>query len=89
MTKIRCPKCKGSGQSNLPKLLEQTLASIQRRGSTPEELHAALVLKHGGSFGVTAVNGRLEQLRALGLVTREAEGRGVRYFRSKPKNTTA
>lgn len=82
MTKIECQKCRGTGLANLPKALEQTLAHIPRNGTSADELHAVLLSVHGGTFGVTAVNGRLEQLRGLGLVERKQEGRGVRYFRS-------
>lgn len=83
---IPCPRCHATGRAKLPRLLAQTLVALRRfgdRGATAEELHAALVKKHGGSFGVTAVNGRLEDLRVAGinLVCRKPEGRGFRYFR--------
>jgi len=49
-----------------------------RGGRTAPEL-----LDQFPGVGVTALNNRLEKLRALGLVTRKREGRAWRYWAAK------
>lgn len=53
------------------------------RRATPRELHAAIIARHGGNIGVTAICNRLEQLRGLGLVDRAEAERGWVYFKTK------
>jgi len=74
---IPCPKCNGSGRVFLPCLLNAVRQRL-RGGRTAPEL-----LDQFPGVGVTALNNRLEKLRALGLVTRKREGRAWRYWAAK------
>lgn len=76
---IECPTCGGSGRAPLPDALQETLNVLPRRGQfTAAEIHA----KIPGKVEVTAINNRLESLRALSLLTRERFGKFWKYSRA-------
>jgi hypothetical protein len=71
---IHCSRCEGTGRVPLVPSLDETLRALARGPRTPSELSDALDVPG------TAMNNRLEKLRALGLVTRwHAVSRGYVY----------
>lgn len=72
---IPCRHCEGSGKETLPEPLRQTLMKLGKKRATSEDLREEGVTRE-------AINNRLEQLRELGFVSREREGRFFLYFRS-------
>lgn len=75
--RIPCDKCSGAGQVDLSDQLQETLDAVARGIKTAPEIHA--VVKGNDSFGITAVNHRLDQLINLGLVTRKRHGKAFLY----------
>lgn len=78
---IACSKCNGTGKIELPAPLLEVLTVMNdepRKMWLVSEIHK--LAPNYTSFGVTAINNRLEALRELGLVTREKFGKQWRYF---------
>lgn len=64
---VPCLCCNGSGKMQLPSSLWDTLLALKRRRNA----HAAELLPFiNDEVDATAINNRLERLRALGFVTR-------------------
>lgn len=80
---ITCTKCEGHGKHALSDELWQTLAAVQRLKLAHAEQVARAVRPRPST---TAMNNRLEELRALNLVKREREGR---YFYYSPMEANA
>lgn len=76
-----CPKCAGVGKLALNKFLLETLQTVKKlRGATAKEIHFAL--NAGENIHTTAINNRLEDLRALGLVIRNRSEDGKSWVYS-------
>lgn len=72
---IVCPTC-NTGRIKLQEVLRDTLAELRRTpGFTAGELHERFP-----GVGVSAINNRLEDLRAQGFVRRERDGHAWRYY---------
>lgn len=81
---IPCPTC-GVGFVSL-KALKPSLAITYARFANGRRLSASMVYCQGGEGAtVNAVNNRLEELRKLGFLDREKEGRNWMYFRPAKK----
>lgn len=76
MRKIPCHKCEGTGVLPLPDPLDETLSEI-KGPTTTEKLFRKFP-------GVTrnAQNNRLEELRALGFLKRERQGKEFIYTKT-------
>lgn len=74
--KVTCKTCKGTGQMALSEVLQNTLEELQ---ATPGRTAPEIINRFPG-VGVTALNNRLEDLRALGLVERKRHGKRWRYY---------
>lgn len=73
---VTCMKCQGEGFVAMSDELEDTLKAVYVcPGITAPEM-----LDQFAGVGTTALNNRLEYLRRLGFVRREARGRAWRYF---------
>lgn len=77
MITMACPKCGGNGTVPMTSALLEMLSLVKRMpGKTAPEyinsVHSQLV--------TTSFNNRLEELRRLGLVRRERDGKSFRYF---------
>jgi len=81
MTRIQCDKCQGAGKIQLPADLQSTLAAIRSGLRTTKEIYRRDPNRK--FFGQTAVNNRLERLRALGLITRVRLGKFITYSEVK------
>ena len=79
-----CRVCRGTGRIPVADHLLRVLSLLARKPGTAIELRE----RSGGDakFAPTAkaFNGRLEELRALGMVTREKVGREWVYHEVKP-----
>lgn len=76
---IQCPTCSGTGRAPLQEALQETLDVLPRRGTfTAGAIHE----KIPGTVTINAVNNRLEDLRALGILKRERNGRFWSYSRA-------
>lgn len=76
--KIKCRKCNGRGSVELDRILAGTLHILKElKSCTAPQMYDALQPGYRGT--VTALNKRLERLRAAGLVTRKNLGRGWTY----------
>lgn len=74
--RVKCPKCKGTGMSPMDAMIQATMRALRRSpGRTASDL-----LPQFPGVGVTAINNRLEKLRALGLVRRERRGHAWAYY---------
>lgn len=79
-TKIKCPKCRGTGRADLTYELQNTLDVVRMlKTATSEKI--AERLKWPGS--PTAINNRLDNLLKLGLVTRVRTGKWFAYSVAK------
>jgi hypothetical protein len=86
--KIPCPKCKGNGRVDMGKELLQTLdlvKTFEKNGedATAPEIH--LLLGDPYLSSTTAINNRLNDLVALGFLTRERHGKTWVYSIVKGK----
>jgi hypothetical protein len=76
---ICCPKCRGEGRISLSEAfapLAETLALLREHGPmTANELQPMVSKK----ILITGINNRLEDLRSLGLVSREKRSREWLY----------
>lgn len=77
---ISCRKCEGSGAVDLEDSLWNTLQVLAKlkRATAPEIFEQSQ--GENAFIKVTAINRRLEDLRALNLVEREREGAVWKYF---------
>lgn len=76
MQKVPCNKCAGSGETDLPKPLQDTLAAIRKApsgGITLTELHEAL--NRRGEIAMTSVFKRLHDLEEFKLVSKNPENK--------------
>lgn len=78
--KIHCKACDGSGKATLPKHLAELLSLFKGR----TKLTANQVNVHLKLDTANAVNMRLERLRSLGLLTRDASARPYQYMKANP-----
>jgi len=81
--KVTCPECGGYGEVDMPEPYWQVLGILRAGGGRTA---GELAEKIGNGIRVTAVNNRLEWLRAAGFVRREREGRNWRYYDGKEKD---
>lgn len=82
-TKVPCRHCNGKGSNPLAKELSDTLALFKgAKQFNSEEAQQALGL---GDISRNAINNRLEDLRALGLIDRIRKGRSFYYFKAGAK----
>lgn len=81
MRKVTCFKCKGTGKIKMSMKLSETM----KRFTHASTRLTSLDLAEGEESTVTAFNNRLEELRALGFLDRQRNGRLWEYFR-KPAN---
>lgn len=73
---VTCAACNGCGKVALPDPLWEVITLLRQTGpSTAQHLHQ--LLRFDGE--VTAINNRLEDLRLLGLATRQRMGRRYVY----------
>ncbi len=73
---VTCHHCRGTGKAPLQPHLKQTLDALTRRKqATAEQLWTGIMKGCVRS----AMNRRLEELRLLGLVKRERQGRNFIY----------
>ena len=68
--KIKCPRCEGAGEIELSEDLMKTLKALNKP-ATADKISEVL----GWCGHTTAINNRLEDLRALGFVSRTRIGR--------------
>lgn len=73
---VKCPQCNGCGRKPLGDELFSVYASAYNGGQVTA---VGLSKTVGRKVSVTAMNNRLEDLRALGLLTRERIGRRWHY----------
>jgi len=81
MVQVPCPTCAGAGQVPFAQKYPQKARLCQLLYAMPP-LSASDLWRNADSracIGVTGWNQRLEELRALGFVTREKVGREWRY----------
>lgn len=74
--KVKCDKCGGTGRAELSETLGAMLGQVCG-------FPGCNAVEHWEGFptvGVTAINNRLEDLRAFGLVRRERRGKSWVYF---------
>ncbi len=86
LDRVPCVHCQGTGRAILPMGLSNALDFLR---SQPGDCDVISVFDHlnrveTGVIGITAVNNRLEALRAWGLVTRRKAGR---FWLYKPTTT--
>jgi len=76
--KLKCTKCNGTGEAQLPIALRETFAAMQKlQPSTIPEIYVKL--PDNGVLRPTAANRRVERLVALGLVKKVAKTSPARY----------
>lgn len=81
MKKVVCPKCKGTGETELPKRLLHVFNKFSPGIEiTSEEMLIHINRLEGSELGRTSMNNRLEKLRKLGLLGRRQDGEFWKYF---------
>ena len=70
-----CPRCRGAGKVPLSEHLLSVLRLLERKSGTAIELRERAGGDRRWAPTAKAFNNRLEELRGLGLVTREKVGR--------------
>lgn len=75
--KIKCPKCEGNGEIDMPSTHARTLRLFTKSSDLSADVARD---KLGEDITVNALNGRLEDLRELGRLDRYREGKTYFYF---------
>jgi hypothetical protein len=77
--KLKCTKCNGTGEAQLPIALRETFATMQKIDwpATIPQIYEKL--PDNGVLRPTAANRRVERLVALGLVRKFAKTSPARY----------
>jgi hypothetical protein len=72
---ILCHKCNGSGREEMPKLFHDLWKHLAKPRTAEE-----LLGKIPDEVGITAINNRLERMRAIGLLNRVRHGKFWKYY---------
>lgn len=78
---IACPRCCGTGRTELPRVLLEVLVCCFRQGALGQASWCAQEVAARLAIEPTAANNRLELLRKLGFLSRTKHGRTWRYAR--------
>jgi hypothetical protein len=80
INKIKCRRCNGKGKVELDPILSGTLHILRElKSCTALQMFECLERQQNLSINVTALNKRLERLRAAGLARREKKGKTWQY----------
>jgi hypothetical protein len=80
---VACSTCGGTGKVKLSLVLWRVLTMVQDGQDTATLIYAAL--EGESDVKKCAINNRLEELRAFGLLGRTMRGRQWVYHRTEPK----
>lgn len=78
---IQCQKCHGTGRVEISNELRSVLELVKK--NAPVSVFRVYNLLGNPYIGVTAINQRLEDLRKLGFVERERQGKAFFYTAAK------